>query len=271
MSEHYSDGEFARIFSLMIGGMAIVTVILIILATWVVSATDGGPSDVRVNAMNQDLVTRVSPVATIAVGDLAESSAQTAEAVSGESVYQSLCVACHGAGVAGAPKVGDDAAWEPRIAKGIEVLYESSINGIGTMPAKGGNASLSDEAVKAAVDFMLGRETSAAQPAEAQGGDTAAAADAQSGDTVAAAATSNPAEGQKTYDAACAVCHAQGVAGAPKPGDAEVWKPRIAKGVDKLYEHSINGFNAMPAKGGNTSLSDDSVRAAVDYMLSTVN
>ncbi|MFQ6024120.1 MAG: c-type cytochrome [Acidiferrobacterales bacterium] len=76
--------------------------------------------------------------------------------------------------------------------------------------------------------------------------------------------------GKETYETACQVCHAAGVAGAPKFGDKAAWKDRIAKGKDTLYEHSIKGFNAMPPKGGNMSLSDDDVKAAVDYMVSKV-
>lgn len=158
MSE-LSDAAFGKIFGLMIAGMALGTVFLIILANWVVSGADGHMSDVRTSAMNEEVASRVSVVATIAIGEVAETSAQTADAVSGEGIYQSLCVACHGAGIAGAPKIGDSAAWEPRIAQGVEVLYEHSINGFNTMPARGGNAGLSDEAVKAAVDYMIGRDS----------------------------------------------------------------------------------------------------------------
>ncbi len=78
-------------------------------------------------------------------------------AASGESVYKQTCVTCHGTGVANAPKLGDKAAWAPRIKQGKEALYKSAINGKpGTpMVAKGGNASLSDADVKAAVDYMV--------------------------------------------------------------------------------------------------------------------
>jgi cytochrome c5 len=62
------------------------------------------------------------------------------------------------------------------------------------------------------------------------------------------------------------MCHAAGLAGAPKTGDAGAWKPRLAKGKDTMYEHALKGFNAMPAKGGNASLSDAQVKAAVDYL-----
>ena len=72
----------------------------------------------------------------------------------GEEVYKSACFACHEAGVAGSPKLGDKAAWTARIATGSDALYVSAINGKGIMPPKGGNMSLSDDNVKAAVDYM---------------------------------------------------------------------------------------------------------------------
>ena len=79
--------------------------------------------------------------------------------VNGQQVYQSACVACHGAGIAGAPKLGDASQWAKRIAKGLDTLYASAINGVqgsaGVMPAKGGNPALSDAEVKAAVDYMV--------------------------------------------------------------------------------------------------------------------
>lgn len=77
--------------------------------------------------------------------------------------------------------------------------------------------------------------------------------------------------GKSTYNKTCALCHAAGTAGAPKPGDKADWGPRIAQGKDTLYQHALGGFTgakgAMPARGGNTALSDDDVKAAVDYMV----
>ena len=79
----------------------------------------------------------------------------------GQEVYQTGCVACHGAGIAGAPKLGDKSQWDKRIAKGLDTLYTSSVNGLqgsaGVMPAKGGNPALSDAEVRAAVDYMVAR------------------------------------------------------------------------------------------------------------------
>ncbi|MBK8163884.1 MAG: cytochrome c5 family protein [Gammaproteobacteria bacterium] len=79
------------------------------------------------------------------------------------------------------------------------------------------------------------------------------------------------ADGQKIYQQACAMCHNAGTAGAPKTGDRDAWKDRIAQGVEILNEHAINGFKGskglMPAKGGRSNLSDDDVKAAVAYMV----
>ena len=74
--------------------------------------------------------------------------------VDGKSTYDTTCMACHGTGVAGAPKFGDKAAWAPRLAQGKDALYGSALKGKGAMPPKGGNTALPDDAVKAAVDYM---------------------------------------------------------------------------------------------------------------------
>ena len=95
----------------------------------------------------------------------------------------------------------------------------------------------------------------------------------------AASATAEPAApaapentvGKAVFSKTCAMCHGAGVAGAPKPGDKADWGPRIAQGQDTLYKHAIEGFTGakgmMPARGGGASLSDDEVKAAVDFMV----
>ncbi len=77
--------------------------------------------------------------------------------VKGEQVYTATCLACHGAGVLGAPKFGDKAAWAPRIAKGIDTLHTNALNGLNMMPPKGGNAGLSEGDLKSAVDYMVSK------------------------------------------------------------------------------------------------------------------
>ena len=85
-----------------------------------------------------------------------------------------------------------------------------------------------------------------------------------------AAADAGPVDGAAVYQQACFSCHASGVAGAPKLGDADGWAPRIAQGVEVLHQHSLQGIRAMPPKGGFMNLSDAQVRAAADYMIDQV-
>ncbi len=84
---------------------------------------------------------------------------------------------------------------------------------------------------------------------------------------VLATSAASFADGKATYTEACAVCHAAGIAGSPKFGDKAAWAPRIATGKEALYTTALKGKGAMPAKGGRSELSDDNVKAAVDYMV----
>lgn len=106
-------------------------------------------------------------------------------------------------------------------------------------------------------------------PAPATPAPKPASAAAASAAEVPAPSTPAPdlVHGQQIYRQACAFCHDKGVAGAPKIGDAAAWSPRLAQGKDALYTTAIRGKGAMPAKGGNPSLSDTDVHAAVDYMI----
>ena len=93
----------------------------------------------------------------VAAAPAAAPAASAADLATGEKIYTATCVACHGAGVLGAPKFGDKAAWQPRIAKGMDALYASSMNGFKMMPPRGGNAGLKDPDLKAAVDYMVSK------------------------------------------------------------------------------------------------------------------
>jgi cytochrome c5 len=103
-------------------------------------------------------------------------------------------------------------------------------------------------------------ETEAAPPAEAP---EPAAAEPQAAAEEPTAAV----DGEKIYQASCQVCHAAGVAGAPKLADKAAWAPRIAKGNDALLASVTNGLNAMPPKGACMTCSEDDLRAAVEYMI----
>ncbi len=94
----------------------------------------------------------------------------------------------------------------------------------------------------------------------------AAGAGAAPGPAAAAAPAGGAGKGKATYDQVCAVCHAAGVAGAPKMGDKAAWAARLKQGMDTLHASALKGKGAMPPKGGNTALSDADVMAAVDYM-----
>ena len=270
--------------------------IIIGLVYYVTSATLPAPG---VSEVQRGIAERLQKVGTVEIRD-ASRPLQT-----GEAVYKAQCTACHATGVSGAPKSGDHAAWAPRIALGYDALLTSALKGKGAMAPQGGG-NFSDLEIGRAVVYMAnaagGKLAEPAAPADAASGAPAAAEPAAAAApapapaaasepaaaapaaaeasaaapaaTVAAAApaaaaaatTSDPAVGKALYEKSCTVCHAAGVAGAPKSGNKEEWAPRIAKGMDALYKSSINGLNAMPPRGASTA-TDDEIKAAVDYMV----
>ena len=107
-----------------------------------------------------DIEARIQPFSAVCVqGEACGGGVVMAEgaARSGEDVYNAACMACHSAGIAGAPKVGEQVAWASRIAKGMDALYDSGINGVAgtSMIARGGCADCSDDEIRLAVDFMV--------------------------------------------------------------------------------------------------------------------
>jgi cytochrome c5 len=112
--------------------------------------------EVSIGAAPAQAVAAPAPGATPALS-ATSGAAPAGAARPGEQVYQQACAMCHSAGLMGAPRTGDKAAWQPRVAQGKATLYQHAIGGIRTMPAKGGNASLSDAEVKAAVDYLAAK------------------------------------------------------------------------------------------------------------------
>lgn len=127
------------------------------LVTVAVDETKGPVNAPAADTKPVPVSTKAAPVAAIIPVAMPAAAAPVASAGAGEATFKMACVACHGMGIAGAPKAGDKAAWGPRIAKGKPALYQSALKGFNAMPAKGGQMGLPDADVKAAVDYMLGQ------------------------------------------------------------------------------------------------------------------
>lgn len=264
---------------------AVPITIIMMLVHLVASETKvGAGSDA---ATPSSIQARIEPVAGLKLVDASAPKVfQT-----GQQVFETTCTACHTAGVAGAPKFGDKAAWAPFIKAGYAELVKNAIHGIGAMPPKGGNTSLSDFEVERAVVYMTNKSgadfkepaapaddkkaaaepaaapapVAAATPAEAKT-ETPKAAPAQTAPAVVAAV--NPA-GEKLYKAVCFACHTAGVAGAPKYGNKADWAPFLATGIDTMVKNAISGIGAMPPRGGSQA-TDAEMHAAVEYMAQAV-
>jgi len=207
----------------------------------------------------------------------------------GEDVFKSTCATCHAEGVANAPKVGDEDDWHPLIEDGLDTILKVAIEGKGAMPPRGGNADLSDDEVSSAIVFMANqsgadwdypgatsddeekaeedKESEANQDtddneADEEDNDEADTDEESNADT----ASIDPA-GEKLYKSVCFTCHTEGVAGAPKLGNAEDWEKYEEDGFDSMLEKAISGVGAMPPRGGSDA-SDEEMKAAIEYMLS---
>ena len=269
-------------------------IIILLLVNMVASSTKTGAGS---DSLTEEAVAqRIAPVAGF---ELVDANAPKVFKT-GEQVFQAVCTACHTAGVAGAPKLGDKAAWAPFIKSGFESMLDVALHGKGAMPAKGGNPALSDYEVARAVVYMANESGGSfeepaapaqegAKPEEAKQAAAPAATPAPAAAAPAAAAAPkaeaapqakpeaapqeqaavNPA-GEKLYKSTCFACHGTGVANAPKFGDKAAWEPYIKTGIDAMVKVAMTGKGAMPPKGSAANASEADIRAAVEYMVNAV-
>lgn len=185
MSEHHPDPVESNIethpvkLAIAIGVGAIALVVLLVMLAYFAVGQWGVRSVASRDGMSPEQISaRIKPVSTVVIDEskkveqaapaaatpsvaaaavpaVAIPAADTTAKNDAKGTYDTACAMCHAAGVAGAPKLGDKGLWAARIATGKDALYASALKGKGAMPAKGGNAGLTDDAVKAAVDFMI--------------------------------------------------------------------------------------------------------------------
>ena len=160
---HKEDRAFVRQFSGVIAAFVVLTIVLIFVARGMQPEVEEDETSGRAVLAEQ----RIAPVGAVRSGDagaaqLAEAAAAAAAApateevvVDGASVYNGLCAACHNSGAAGAPILGSDVMAARAEERGLDGLVYNAINGINAMPARGGNPALTDEQIRAAVEFML--------------------------------------------------------------------------------------------------------------------
>ncbi len=262
------DSLFFRNFSLLIGFLIVLTALLALLGAFMNSAI------IKEQKLDRSLIEKkLRPVAAVHTESNppkapAQAPSQPAE-TDPASIYQNVCAACHDSGAAGAPIPGSD-EWKKRVAKGKDVLIQHALHGLNAMPPKGGRPDLPNEVIAKVVEYMIAKgDGGAQQAAETNQEDTPVSTP----EKTAAATTQSDSErlkhGQQVFQQACFACHGTGAAGAPKLEKA-AWKDRLAKGVEALYNSALHGVGVMPPKGGRTDLSDEDVKAAVDYMLSQV-
>lgn len=132
--------------------VTVAVAIVLSLIIWPLSMIGKGGGS---SGSSDDAELRIQPVARVEMEKAVVKSGGNAR--DGETIYNTICTACHAGGLAGAPKTGDKAAWAPRIAAGLDAMLKNATNGKGAMPPKGGAADLTDAELKAAVEYLSGK------------------------------------------------------------------------------------------------------------------
>lgn len=339
---------YALLLGLAILGVTVFSLLSNLMSTIDRNSVKGAEDNTRQMAVANE---SLKPIGNVTLEDKSKPKV----ARTGDEVYKAVCTSCHGTGILESPKFGDKAQWAPRVANGLPSLIKIATEGKGSMPARGGDPTITDAELKAAILYMtkeagfdLGGEatdkapaaekkaeapvvaapapaaTKPAEPVVSAPKETAAPAtpvvavpkapaapesakvakpeapapeaapvkvakpaaptpevapvkidaptapaitDVKEVPAAPVAKTASGKSGEEIYKSTCFACHATGVAGSPLFGDKALWAPRIATGMDALYNSSIKGKGAMPPKGGALTLSDDEVKAGVDYMV----
>jgi len=257
---------------------------IVMLASFVTGGKNIEPAGSSARAA-ESIADRMRPVGTLWIaGETPPAGAVAVPVVAaakvektGEEIYKQACASCHTTGALNAPKLGDTAGWAKLIPEGFDSLTRTAISGVRQMPARGGNPALTDIEVRRAVAYLANsagakfKEPPVTPAAVATPAAAAPAAAAAAATVVAAApaAAAGGVDGEAVYKKACAACHATGAAGAPKSGDKAAWAPRLKKGEDALVASVIKGLGIMPPRGGNPTLTDAQIRAAVAYQIKT--
>jgi cytochrome c5 len=171
---------------------------------------------------------------------------------SGMKVVEAVCVACHGNGDQGAPKIGDAKAWSERTNQGLTALAQHAIDGIRQMPAHGGSPGVTEFEIRRAVTYMVNQS----------GGSWAEPIDTE--------VPYLERTGEEVVRVQCSKCHQTGESGAPRIGDIAAWAPRLKRGLDSAVLSAINGHGGMPPRGGMANLTDTELKSAVLYMFNPV-
>lgn len=243
-----------------IGGLVILLIVLFLLVKLATTGYYSNVSDMAPSAVE----TRIQPVGRLTMGDGIPVGERE-----GPQIFNKVCTQCHGAdvNVAFAPKITHNAEWSNRIAKGFDTLVSHAINGFtgsegGQMPARGGDATLTDDEVARAVAYMANQSGANFTAPAVQKSDAAASGASTPAGQGAAA------NGEAVFNKLCIACHAANSAfpNSPKITHNDDWAPRLKQGRDTLVRNAIEGFKTMPARGGDAALSDADVEAAVVYM-----
>jgi len=171
----------------------------------------------------------------------------------GVDIFDAVCANCHISGEEGAPRIGDRAAWAKRAEQGLAGLTRNTLEGIRSMPAHGGNASLSHLELQRAIVYIVNES---------------------GGNWVEPTPRRRPGterSGAQVVQSYCVLCHASGFENAPRIGDRAEWARRTKLGIDPLVRAAIRGHGAMPPRGGQANLTDAELRGAVIYMASSAS